>query len=141
VGRFTEPTPLKYRSLELTGDDKRLQALAETTLFGPGWLTLELLGPFQRLPLVVERVGPAPAARTHRAPGLTRSCRAAEGACVVTCDNCCGCRAAYCTAFIMSKIGRYIAITMPPTITPRPTIIAGSMRLSSALTATSTSSS
>ena len=34
---------------------------------------------------------------------------------------------AYCTAFIMSKIGRYIATTMPPTITPRTTIITGSM--------------
>ena len=47
----------------------------------------------------------------------------------------------YCTAFIMSKIGRYMAITMPPTITPRITIMAGSMRERSALTATSTSSS
>jgi hypothetical protein len=47
----------------------------------------------------------------------------------------------YCTAFIISKIGRYIAITIPPTITPRQTIIAGSIRLSSELTATSTSSS
>ena len=47
----------------------------------------------------------------------------------------------YCTAFIMSKIGRYMAMTMPPTITPRSTIIAGSIRLTSALTATSTSSS
>jgi hypothetical protein len=47
----------------------------------------------------------------------------------------------YCTAFIMSKIGRYIATTIPPTTTPRITIIAGSMRLISELTATSTSSS
>ena len=36
--------------------------------------------------------------------------------------------AAYCTAFIMSKIGRYMAMTMPPTTTPRNTIITGSMR-------------
>jgi hypothetical protein len=50
-------------------------------------------------------------------------------------------RSDYWTAFIMSKIGRYIAMTMPPTITPRITIIAGSIRLRSALTATSTSSS
>ena len=48
---------------------------------------------------------------------------------------------AYCTAFIMSKIGRYIATTMPPTITPRTTIITGSISESSAETATSTSSS
>ena len=48
---------------------------------------------------------------------------------------------AYCTAFTMSKIGRYIATTMPPTMTPRTTIMIGSMRLSRAPTATSTSSS
>jgi hypothetical protein len=48
---------------------------------------------------------------------------------------------AYCTAFIMSKIGRYIATTMPPTMTPRMTIISGSIRESRADTATSTSSS
>ncbi len=48
---------------------------------------------------------------------------------------------AYCTAFIMSKIGRYMATTMPPTITPSTTIIIGSMRDSKALTETSTSSS
>jgi hypothetical protein len=47
----------------------------------------------------------------------------------------------YCTAFIMSKIGRYIATTMPPTMTPRTTIITGSMRERRADTATSTSSS
>ena len=48
-------------------------------------------------------------------------------------------RAAYCTALIMSKIGRYIATTMPPTITPRNTIMIGSMRLNKPLTAVSTS--
>ena len=47
----------------------------------------------------------------------------------------------YCTAFTISKIGRYIATTMPPTMTPRTTIITGSMRESRAPTATSTSSS
>ena len=49
--------------------------------------------------------------------------------------------AAYWTAFTMSKIGRYIATTMPPTITPSTTIIMGSSSDSSALTAASTSSS
>jgi hypothetical protein len=48
---------------------------------------------------------------------------------------------AHCTAFIMSKIGRYIATTMPPTITPRTTIMIGSINESRAETATSTSSS
>jgi len=48
---------------------------------------------------------------------------------------------AYRTAFTMSKIGRYIATIMPPTTTPRNTIMIGSRRLSSALTAASTSSS
>ena len=50
-------------------------------------------------------------------------------------------RTDYCTAFIMSKIGRYIATTMPPTMTPSTTIITGSIRESSDPTATSTSSS
>src|SRR5947208_4935173 len=35
-------------------------------------------------------------------------------------------RSSYCTALIMSKIGRYIATTMPPTMTPRNTIMIGS---------------
>ena len=48
---------------------------------------------------------------------------------------------AYCTALIMSKIGRYMATTMPPTTTPRNTIITGSINESSAETAASTSSS
>ncbi len=47
----------------------------------------------------------------------------------------------YCTALIMSKIGRYIATTMPPTITPKNTIIIGSNADNSPLTAASTSSS
>jgi hypothetical protein len=50
-----------------------------------------------------------------------------------------GACAPYCTALIMSKIGRYIATTIPPTITPRNTIITGSIRLRSPLTAVSTS--
>jgi hypothetical protein len=47
----------------------------------------------------------------------------------------------YCTALIMSKIGRYMATTMPPTTTPRNTIITGSISASSPDTAASTSSS
>jgi hypothetical protein len=47
----------------------------------------------------------------------------------------------YCTVFIISKIGRYIATTMPPTTTPRNTIINGSSKDSNPLTAVSTSSS
>ena len=47
----------------------------------------------------------------------------------------------YCTALIMSKMGRYMATTMPPTTTPRNTIITGSIKLSRLLTAASTSSS
>ena len=47
----------------------------------------------------------------------------------------------YCTALIISKIGRYIATTMPPTTTPRNTIITGSNIDSKLDTAESTSSS
>ena len=46
-----------------------------------------------------------------------------------------------CTAFIMSKIGRYIETTMPPTTTPRNTIMTGSIIASKPDTAASTSSS
>jgi hypothetical protein len=45
------------------------------------------------------------------------------------------------TAFIISKIGKYIATIIPPTTTPRNTIMIGSSALSSASTAASTSSS
>ena len=48
---------------------------------------------------------------------------------------------AHCTAFIMSKIGRYMLTTMPPTTTPSTTIMIGSSSDSSALTAASTSPS
>ena len=41
----------------------------------------------------------------------------------------------------MLKIGRYIAMSTTPTVPPMPTIMMGSMRLVSAATATSTSSS
>ena len=44
-------------------------------------------------------------------------------------------------AFTMSKIGRYIATTMPPTTTPRKTIMAGSISARRPETAASTSSS
>jgi hypothetical protein len=44
-------------------------------------------------------------------------------------------------AFTMSKIGRYIATTMPPTTTPRNTIMTGSISDSRPDTAASTSSS
>lgn len=60
-GRFSERAPLKYRSLELTGDEKRLGALAQTQLFGPGRLSLDLLGCLPEvLPLAWARVGSRP---------------------------------------------------------------------------------
>ncbi|MGH2608131.1 MAG: DUF2399 domain-containing protein [Tepidiformaceae bacterium] len=57
-GTFREPVPLKYRSLQLTGDEKMLASLATTSLFGPGRLTLELLACLpDALPLAWEGVG------------------------------------------------------------------------------------
>jgi len=57
-GAFREPAPLKYRSLQLTDDEKMLASLASTSLFAPGRLTLELLTclPYA-LPLAWEAVG------------------------------------------------------------------------------------
>lgn len=57
-GMFQEPAPLKYRSLQLTGDEKTLASLATTSLFGPSRLTLELLACLpDALPLAWEAVG------------------------------------------------------------------------------------
>jgi hypothetical protein len=58
TGMFREPAPLKYRSLQLTGDEKMLASLATTSLFGPSRLTLGLLACLpDALPLAWEAVG------------------------------------------------------------------------------------
>ena len=57
-GTFREPAPLKYRSLQLTGDEKMLASLATTSLFGPSRLTIEMLACLpDALPLAWEVVG------------------------------------------------------------------------------------
>ena len=57
-GMFREPVPMKYRSLQLTGDEKMLEALASTSLFGPARLTCDALGCLpDALPLAWEPVG------------------------------------------------------------------------------------
>lgn len=60
-GWFTENEPFKYRSLQLTGDEKRLARLACSTLFGPGKLSLEMLGcEKEMLPLATVRISAEP---------------------------------------------------------------------------------
>ena len=60
-GRFAEKAPLKYRSLQLTGDEKALAELAKTRLFGPGRLDFELLGCIDDAPpLAWQRVSGEP---------------------------------------------------------------------------------
>ncbi|MCH7988647.1 MAG: hypothetical protein IID46_05770 [Planctomycetes bacterium] len=55
-GWFEASESLKYRSLQLTGDEKRLQKLCKCRLFGPGRLTLDMLGcEAEVLPLAIER--------------------------------------------------------------------------------------
>lgn len=49
-GDFEQRAPLKYRSLQLTGREKRLGELAQTALFGEGRLDLNLLGCFAETP-------------------------------------------------------------------------------------------
>jgi hypothetical protein len=57
-GAFRDPAPLKYRSLQLTGNEKLLGSLAKTSLFDPARLTLELLGCLPGcLPLAWEPIG------------------------------------------------------------------------------------
>ena len=56
-GSFDTLAPLKDRSLQLTGDKKKLIALCKTHLFGAGRLTLSMLGcDPEILPMVLERV-------------------------------------------------------------------------------------
>jgi hypothetical protein len=60
-GWFRDPECFKYRSLQLTGDEKRLEELQRGVLFGPARLTLELLGcEPESLPLASERFSAAP---------------------------------------------------------------------------------
>lgn len=55
---FREPAPLKYRSLQLTGDEKLLASLAATSIFAGGRLTLGMLACLpDALPLAWEPVG------------------------------------------------------------------------------------
>ena len=62
-GWFRDPAPLKYRSLQLTGSEKRLAALLRTPLFGEGRLSLELLGSYSELlPLAWASVSEVPKA-------------------------------------------------------------------------------
>ena len=56
-GTFQTLEPLKYRSLQLTGDEKQLGRLSKSRLFGPGKLSWELLGcQPEVLPIAIERI-------------------------------------------------------------------------------------
>jgi hypothetical protein len=58
---FVQPECFKYRSLQLTGDEKRLETLRKSLLFGPGRLTLEMLGcEPEALPLATEYLSSEP---------------------------------------------------------------------------------
>lgn len=60
-GWFAETECFKYRSLQLTGDEKRLETLLKGVLFGPERLTLEMLGcEADALPLATEFLSPHP---------------------------------------------------------------------------------
>jgi len=60
-GWFSEQEPFKFRSLQLTGDEKRLTRLACSALFGPGKLSLDLLGCEKEvLPLAIARITAEP---------------------------------------------------------------------------------
>src|SRR5881396_1883038 len=56
--QLRKQTPLTYRSLQLTGNEKRLGELLHTSLFRSGRLSLQLLGCIPDIPpLAVEEVG------------------------------------------------------------------------------------
>lgn len=58
---FKTSEPLKYRSLQLTGNEKLLGRLSASRLFGPGRLSWELLGcQPEILPIAIERISDGP---------------------------------------------------------------------------------
>lgn len=60
-GWFEQPECFKYRSLQLTGDEKRLETLTSGSLFAQGCLTLEMLGCLpEALPLATEYLSAEP---------------------------------------------------------------------------------
>jgi hypothetical protein len=60
-GWFTDREAFKYRSLQLTGDEKRLEKLCRGMLFGPDKLSLEMLGCEKEiLPMVIAPISVAP---------------------------------------------------------------------------------
>ncbi|WP_430454397.1 hypothetical protein [Rhodopirellula europaea] len=60
-GWFESVESLKYRSLQLTGDEKKLEKLLRTKLFGPGKLSIELLAcQPEMLPLATHRISDVP---------------------------------------------------------------------------------
>ena len=60
-GWFLQPESFKYRSLQLTGNEKRLERLLRGTLFGPGRVTLKMLGcEPAALPLAAEQLSSRP---------------------------------------------------------------------------------
>jgi hypothetical protein len=61
AGWFDQTECFKYRSLQLTGDEKRLETLYRSSLFGPNRLTLEMLGcEPESLPLATEQFSAEP---------------------------------------------------------------------------------
>jgi hypothetical protein len=61
AGWFDQPECFKYRSLQLTDDEKRLEELLRGILFGPERLTLEMLGcEPESLPLASEQFSAEP---------------------------------------------------------------------------------
>ena len=62
-GLLQRSAPLTYRSLQLTGNEKRLGELLHSALFRPGRLSLALLGCIPDIPpLVIEKIGASPVA-------------------------------------------------------------------------------
>ena len=60
-GWFQEREPFKYRSLQLTGDEKRLVRLCRGSLFGEGKLNLEILGCEEEiLPMAIATISAEP---------------------------------------------------------------------------------
>lgn len=68
---FSQPAPLKYRSLQLTGDEKQLGRLTSTQLFTAGRLDLHLLGCIEELlPMAWHAISQKPTMLIVENPGI-----------------------------------------------------------------------
>lgn len=111
AGWFEQPECFKYRSLQLTGDEKRLEELHRGILFGLGRLTLAMLGcEPEALPLANERFSTDPTLLVfENAAPYMLACRV-----MANCERPAFGRLAYGAGKQVLKAVRFLPMVEPP---------------------------